>query len=102
MEYKELSVASLGKKYVWLRFIRYRIRVAETFKITVSMILLKLKLTFFLRKGKKKNCSPKWCFIFIFLKKDFLKLLAVLHGMWDLSSPTRDQTHTLCSGSIES
>ena len=23
----------------------------------------------------------------------FLFVLAVLHGMWDLSSPTRDQTH---------
>ena len=99
MEYKELSVASVGKKDGWLRVIRYRIRVAETFKITVSMILLKLKLTFFLRKGKRKTAVQN---IVLFFKKDFLKLLAVLHGMWDLSSPTRDQTHTLCSGSIES
>ena len=26
----------------------------------------------------------------------------VLHGMWDLSSPTRDQTHTPCTGRAES
>ena len=27
---------------------------------------------------------------------------AVLHGIWDLSSLTRDQTQTPCSGSLES
>ena len=26
----------------------------------------------------------------------------MLHGMWDLSSPTRDGTHAPCSGSSES
>ena len=29
-------------------------------------------------------------------------LLATLHGMWDFSSPTRDQTRAPCSGSSES
>ena len=28
--------------------------------------------------------------------------LATLHGMWDLSSLTRDQTHASCTGSAES
>ena len=28
--------------------------------------------------------------------------LAAPHGMWDLSSPTRDRTCALCSGSMES
>ena len=28
--------------------------------------------------------------------------LAVQHTMWDLSSPTRNQTHILCNGSIKS
>ena len=28
--------------------------------------------------------------------------LAALHGMWDLSSPTRDQTQAPCIGSAES
>ena len=28
--------------------------------------------------------------------------IAMLHDMQDLSSPTRDQTHTACSGSTES
>ena len=32
----------------------------------------------------------------------FKKFLAVLRGMWDLSSPTRDGTHAPCSGSAES
>ena len=32
----------------------------------------------------------------------FFNFLAALHGMWDLSSPTRDGTCTLCSGSTES
>ena len=27
---------------------------------------------------------------------------AMLHSMWDLSSPTRDQTRAPCSGSMES
>ena len=29
-------------------------------------------------------------------------LVAMLHGLWDLCSPTRDWTHTLCTGSLES
>ena len=33
--------------------------------------------------------SAFWCFLFV---------LAVLHSMWDLSSPIRDQTHTPCIG----
>ena len=28
--------------------------------------------------------------------------LAALQGMWDLCSPTRDRTHTPCSGNAES
>ena len=32
----------------------------------------------------------------------FFFVFVVLHGMWDLSSPTRDQTHTPCTGSLES
>ena len=44
----------------------------------------------------------------IILSSDFLKFrrlfifLAELHGMQDLSSPTRSRTHTPCSGSPES
>ena len=34
--------------------------------------------------------------------KVFFFFFAVLCGMWDLSSPTRDQTLTLCIGSVES
>ena len=36
------------------------------------------------------------------LRKTFFFFLAELHGIWNLSSLTRDQTHTPCSGSIES
>ena len=36
-----------------------------------------------------------------FLFKLFLKSLAILRGMQDLSSPTRDGTHAPCSGSID-
>ena len=32
----------------------------------------------------------------------FVFFLAMLHGMQDLSSPTRDQTHAPCIGSTES
>ena len=32
----------------------------------------------------------------------FILFLTVLHSMWDLGSPTRDQTCTPCSGSAES
>ena len=32
----------------------------------------------------------------------FFLLLAILCSMWDLSAPTRDQTHTPCIGSEES
>ena len=32
----------------------------------------------------------------------FSFVLSVPHVMWDLSSPTRDGTHALCSGSLES
>ena len=67
----------------------------------MSMILLKLKSTFFLRKGKRKSTVQN-VFLFYFFTEEFLKLLAALHGMWDLSSPTRDQTRTLSSGSIAS
>ena len=36
------------------------------------------------------------------MKQDFFFFLAVLHIMWDLSSPTRDQIYPLCIGSEES
>ena len=32
----------------------------------------------------------------------FFFFYAALHGMWDLSSPTRDQTHIPCIGSAVS
>ena len=32
----------------------------------------------------------------------FIFFLAMLCSMWDLSSPTRDQTHAPCIGSMES
>ena len=35
------------------------------------------------------------------LFKLFLKSVAILCGMQDLSSPTRDGTHAPCSGSID-
>ena len=44
---------------------------------TVSLVLLVFKIFFFL-------------------------LLAILYGIWDASSPTRDGTHSSCSGSVES
>ena len=37
----------------------------------------------------------------LFFFPSFFKAVP-LHGMWYLSSPTRDQTHTSCSGSTES
>ena len=32
----------------------------------------------------------------------FFFFFATVHGVWDLSSLTRDHSHTLCSGSTES
>ena len=32
----------------------------------------------------------------------YIYILATQGGMWDPSSPTRDQTHTPCTGSLES
>ena len=32
----------------------------------------------------------------------FVFFLATLQGLWDLSSPIRDRTHALCSGSTAS
>ena len=40
--------------------------------------------------------------VYFFLICSLINLLAVLHGMWDLSSQTGDQTHTFCTGSMES
>ena len=40
-------------------------------------------------------------FIFFFLKKKKI-LLAALCSMWDRSSLTRDQTHAVCIGGMES
>ena len=39
-------------------------------------------------------------FNFIIIFKNYF--LVTLHGVWDLSSPTRDPTHTPCIGSVES
>ena len=36
------------------------------------------------------------------LRSSLFFFLAELHGMWDLSSPTRYRTHTPCIGSVES
>ena len=38
--------------------------------------------------------------LFVLLSLSFF--LATPHGMWDLSSPTRDGTRAPCSGSVES
>ena len=37
-----------------------------------------------------------------YLNKTFFNFLAAPHGMWTLSSQTRDETCTPCTGSIES
>ena len=42
----------------------------------------------------RRNSAFSLSFSFFFL--------ALPHSIWDLSSPTRDQTHTPCSGSAES
>ena len=42
-----------------------------------------------------KTQDEPGCLFFVFS-------LAVPRGMWDLSSPTRDRTHTPCLGSVES
>ena len=39
--------------------------------------------------------------LFFFNLKNLNNFLAALHSTRDLSSPTRDQTHALCSGSME-
>ena len=44
-------------------------------------------------------------FFVLFLLKDpifYFHSLAMPHGMWDLSSLTRDQMHTLCTGGMSS
>ena len=40
--------------------------------------------------------------IFFFFLIYVLFIFGLLHSMWDLSSPTRDQTHTPCIGSRKS
>ena len=53
---------------------------------------------------------PEWitcfCLFFDFFKESletgFIFFLAMSHGMWYLSSPTKDRTHSLCSGNTES
>ena len=40
--------------------------------------------------------------IFYLIKKKFFFVLSVLHGLQDLSSPTRGGTQAPCSGSLES
>ena len=43
--------------------------------------------------------SPKHCLEFKYL---FIYwFLAVPHSMWDLSSPTRNQSHATCTGRVE-
>ena len=41
-------------------------------------------------------------FVIHFYYRISFVFLAVLHSMWDLSSPTRDRTHAPCIGSSES
>ena len=63
------------------------------------------------RKGESKeennlcynyNCAfwnpGNSCLFFFFFPLIFLLLLAIPHDMWDLRSPTRDQTHAPCIG----
>ena len=55
--------------------------------------------------GRVVKCSPTTSFFFFsfffFLKKKKI-LLAALCSMWDHSSLTRDQTHAVCIGGMES
>ena len=56
-------------------------------------------LTHQLPSGEVALLSFTFSLTVSFLKKN---LLAMPHGMWDLSSLTRDGTHALCIGSMES
>ena len=70
------------------------------------------KVTF--KSSKKKKNSPHLSFFPVPIEKNIynyyyrlllkpdLFFLATPHGMWDLSSPTRGQTHAPCTGSMES
>ena len=42
------------------------------------------------------------CPIAVFLSFSFFFFFLVPQGLWDISSPTRDRTYALCSGSAES
>ena len=43
--------------------------------------------------------EPQFCWHLPFLNINFFFFLAAPHSMWDLSSQTRDRTHTRCIGS---
>lgn len=46
----------------------------------------------------KSQMDPAWLYFAVV----FFFFLALLHSMWNLGSPTRDQTHSPCIGSTES
>ena len=48
---------------------------------------------------KGGNKSPPLPVLSLFFVCLFFNFLATPHGMWDLSSPTRDRTHDPCIGS---
>ena len=50
----------------------------------------------------KAGSSPHTSLSFLFVWIIFCFVLAVLRGTWDLSSLTRDRTHSPCSGSTAS
>ena len=65
-----------------------------------------------LKVSREVNRCPDTLLLFFIYLLSFLQMsvpffffqftLAMLCGIWDLSSPTRDWTHALCSGSRES
>ena len=54
------------------------------------------------KKKKKKEFMNMTRFFWMWLHYGFFFFLATLYGMWDLSSPTRDQTQAHGSESSES
>ena len=91
----DIITMSIPAKFIY-RFRTITIKISAGFFVVTVKLILKFMCKF------KRLSIDKTCLKTLLDFKSYFFFLALLCSLWDLSSPTRDQTWTPCSGSLDS